>query len=196
MKLTLGGTPLVRDLYRCRRRDYAEAAKEVIGTLLFSLLPVWLGIIGALLITRGSVAKYLSEFLASGEGLLISAAIIGPSIYVITKKYGDLPKSLTIHFPQGWFLVLVSFTVCMLTGAIFSIQRTYQQLQLGGAGDVFDYIVMKWISVGVIVVTFSALYVVTVFRNFMEDGAASEMHSDTEEFLKKWEKSDSEGHTP
>jgi hypothetical protein len=35
--------PFVRDLVRCRRKDYVEAAKEVIATVLLALVPVWLG---------------------------------------------------------------------------------------------------------------------------------------------------------
>src|SRR5689334_7475381 len=117
--------PLFRDLQRCRRKDYVEAAIEVFATVILAGLPVWLGAILMALIPRASVSHYVGDFLGSGEALLVSAALIGPSVYIITKKYGDLPKSLTIHFPQGWFLVLLWLTICMIITAIFGLQRIY-----------------------------------------------------------------------
>ena len=180
--------PFVRDLLRCRRQDYTEAAKEVFATVLLAALPVWLGAVILMLIPRASVGHYVEEFLTSGEALLISAALVGPSIYIITKKYGDLPKRLTIHFPQGWFLVLLWFVVCMIVTAIFGAQKIYAQVAEGGKGQaLFDESLMQHLSSIILVVAIASLYIVTVFRNFAEDGAAVEMRSDTNDFLREWE---------
>lgn len=138
--------PLIRDLLHCRRKDHVEAAKEVIATVLLALLPVWLGAILMALIPRASVGHYLGEILSSGEALLISAALIGPSVYIITKKYGDLPKSLTIHFPQGWFLVTLWLAVCMLITAIFGLQRIYAQVASSAHDSLFDVPSMQGLS--------------------------------------------------
>ena len=186
----LSGVPLFRDLLRCRRRNFAEGAKEVIGSLFFAMLPIWLGVCVIFLMSRASVGKYVSEFLVSGEALLISAALIGPSIYVITKKYGDLPKSLKNDFPQGWFLVLVSLTICMITAAIFGVQRFYAQLTSSNVSPepLFDAGLMESFSICILLVTVLGLYLVTVFKNFMEDGAAAAMHSEEDDFLRKWKK--------
>lgn len=178
--------PIFRDLQRCRRRDHVEAAKEVIGTVLLAVLPVWLGAVLMVMIPRASVGHYVGDFLSSGEALLVSAALIGPSIYIITKKYGDLPKSLTIHFPQGWFLVILWLTICMIITAIFGLQRIYAQVALNLHEPLFDVTLMQNFSGCILVVTIASLYVVTVFKNFAEEGASSEMHSDTADFLKKW----------
>lgn len=181
--------PFIRDLRRCRRKDYVEAAKEVFATVLLAVLPVWLGAVVLMLIPRASVGHYVGEFLSSGESLLVSAALVGPSVYIITKKYGDLPKSLTIHFPQGWFLVLLWLVICMTITAIFGAQRIYAQVAHGGPEPVlFDVASMQTFSSIVLVLTIASLYIVTVFRNFVEDGAAAEMHSDTADFLIEWKR--------
>src|SRR2546423_458868 len=134
--------PFLRDLQRCRRKDYVEAAKEVFATVVLAALPVWLGAILMMLIPKASVGHYVGDFLSSGEALLISAALIGPSIYIITKKYGSLPKSLTIHFPQGWFLVLLWFAICMTITAIFGLQRIYAQITPKPNDPLFDLLLM------------------------------------------------------
>jgi hypothetical protein len=178
--------PLLRDLQRCRRKDYVEAAKEVFATVVLAGLPVWLGAILMMLIPRASVNHYVGDFLGSGEALLVSAALIGPSVYIITKKYGDLPKSLTIHFPQGWFLVLLWLAICMTITAIFGLQRIYAQIAPKSHEPLFDLPLMQHFSFIILLVTIASLYVVTVFRNFVEEGASAEMHADTADFLKEW----------
>jgi len=179
--------PLIRDLQRCRRSDYAEAAKEVVGTIMLAVLPVWLGAALLTLIPRASVGQYVGDFFASGEALLISAALIGPSIYIITKRYGDLPKRLTFHFPQAWFLIILWLALCMIITAVFGLQRINAQITPALSGPLFDVPQMQTLSAGILIVTIASLYVVTVFKNFAEDGAAIEMHSEEEDFLREWE---------
>lgn len=178
---------LVQDLCKCRRKDFVEAAKEVISIFILSIIPIWLGALLMALIPRASVANYLHEFFVSGEALLISAALIGPSFYVITKKYGDLPNSLSIHFPQGWFLLIITFVICMFATAVFGLQR-YSQLPPKQI-DLFDPGLMQDLSISILIATFVTLFVMTTFRNYLEDGAAKEMHSGEEEFMKQWKQS-------
>lgn len=185
------GIPFISDLRRCRSQDYVEAAKEVFATVLLAVLPVWLGAIILMLIPHVSVAHYVGEFLSSGEALLVSAALVGPSVYIITKRYGDFPKSLSIHFPQGWFLVLLWLVICMLITAIFGLQRIYAQVALHGndhasPAPLFDAQAMQGFSFFILLVSVVSLYVVTVFRNFTDDGAAAEMRSETADFLRDW----------
>jgi hypothetical protein len=179
------GVPFFRDLTRCRGKDFVEAAKEVISILLLAVIPVWIGAVVMMLIPRASVGHYIQEFLTSGEALLVSAALAGPSVYIITKKYGDLPKSLSVHFPQGWFLIIVSLAICMITSAVFGFQRGYSQFQ-PHQSELFDPTLMYRLSLAILVATFATLYIVTVFRNFVEDGASLEMHSETNDFLNQW----------
>jgi len=181
--------PFIRDLQRGRRQDYTEATKEVIGTVLLAILPIWLGAALMVLIPRASVGHYVGDFLSSGEALLISAALIGPSIYVITKRYGDLPRSLTFHFPQGWFLVLLWFMICMIITAIFGLQRIWPQVVPNSHEPLLDVELMQKLSGCILVITVAALYIVTVFKNFAEEGASAEMHSNEANFLAEWRSS-------
>jgi hypothetical protein len=181
----MNGVPFFRDLKRCRSKDHIEAVKEVVSTFVLAIIPVWLGAFLMMLIPRASASHYLQEFLTSGEALLVSAALIGPSIYVITKKYGELPKSLTIHFPQGWFLIVILLLICMMASAVFGVQRGYSQI-MPAQPDLFDPRLMQELSLAVLLGTLATFYFVTVFKNFAEDGASSEMHSDTESFLEEW----------
>jgi hypothetical protein len=176
------GVPIIKDLSRCRRSDYGEAAKEVAGSFLLALIPVWLGAVVLALVPNVSVAHYVSEFFVSGEALLVSTALIGPNIYVATKKYGSF-KDFSIHFPQAWFLTTVSSVICMITAAIFGTQRVYVQLSSAGKEPIFDPTVMFRLSLAIVVITVLALYLVTVFRNYAEGGAASRMHSDEQDFV-------------
>lgn len=178
--------PFIRDLMRCRRGDYIEAAKEVTGTVLLAILPVWLGAFLLFLIPRASVGSYVGDFFGSGEALLVSAALIGPSIYLITKRYGDLPKSLSLHFPQGWLLVTLWLVICMIITGIFGLQRIYPQIAPNSSEPLFDVPLMQELSGFILATTITGLYVVTVFKNCVENGAAAEMHSDTADFLREW----------
>lgn len=189
----LSNIPVVRDLAQCRREDHVEALKEVFATMLLALLPVWLGAAVLFLIPKVSVAHYVGEFMSSGEALLVSAALVGPSIYIITKKYGELPNRLTLHFPQGWFLVLLSFVLCIVITAVFALQRIYSQVVVNhtpnaGPASLFDAPSMQGLSGVMLFIGIGCLYVVTVFRNFVEGGASSEMRSDTAEFLRRWDR--------
>jgi hypothetical protein len=88
----MNGVPFFRDLKRCRKKDHSEAAKEVASTFVLAIIPVWLGALLMMLIPRASALHYLQEFLASGEVLLVSAALIGPSIYVLTKNTASFQR--------------------------------------------------------------------------------------------------------
>lgn len=180
--------PFLRDLLRCRRKDFVEAAKEVIATVLLAMVPVWLGAIVIWMMPSASVGHFVGEFLSSGEALLVAVALIGPTVYVITKRYGNFPHSLSIHFPQGYFLVILSLSICMLVTAIFGLQRIYVQALPNHNSALFDEGLMQKFSMGILLVTVASLYCVTVFRNFSEEGAAAAMRSDETDFLDEWKR--------
>ena len=76
----------------------------------------------------------------------------------------------------------------MIITTIFGLQRIYAQVQPHGTESLFDPVAMQGVALVILAVTIISLYVVTVFRNFVEDGAAAEMHSDTADFLEEWNK--------
>jgi len=181
----LGAVPIIRDLKRCRRSDFSEALKEVFNSFLLALIPIWLGAVVLLLIRSASFLQYVSDFFTSGEALLVSTALIGPNIYIVTKRY-DSFRNFSISFPQAWFLTVVSFVLCMITAEIFGSQRVYAQFNPTPKEALFDADLMFRFSLVIFLITAVALYLVTVFKNFAESGAASEMRSDEQDFLDAW----------
>jgi hypothetical protein len=79
---------LYEGLRGCSRTDYAEAGKEALFTLLFSFLPILIGILFGAMSTRvGAVADVVNNFLSGTNALLLAAAIVGPLLYALNKKY-------------------------------------------------------------------------------------------------------------
>jgi len=56
--------PFIRDLRRCRRIDFVEAAKEVTATVLLAMVPVWLGAVVISMMPSASVGHFVGEFLS------------------------------------------------------------------------------------------------------------------------------------
>jgi hypothetical protein len=182
--------PLVRDFRNCTRDDFTEAAKELLVLIVFAGMPIWLGLmISAVSKGDKTVSSFLHEFFASGDALLISAALVGPLIYVITRKYGDLPESLTIRFPQGWLFVVIITIICIIAAALFGFDRVFKPDPGGGGrSSVFDEKSMRAFSFGVLFLSISIVYLVGVLRNYLERGAPAIMRNDTQEFLREWGK--------
>jgi hypothetical protein len=181
--------PLIRDFRNCTADDFIEAAKEFVLLTVFAFMPIWLGFLFSILSRQeGAAQLFISDFLRSGEALLISAALVGPLIYVITRKYGDLPKTLTIIFPQGWLFVGFIAIICVIAAALFGFHRT-TPLQASAphqSTSYFDDNAIKRLSIFVLLAAMSILYLVSVLRNYLERGAAALMHRDTQEFLREW----------
>jgi hypothetical protein len=77
----------------------------------------------------------------------------------------------------------------MMASAVFGVQRGYSQI-MPAQPDLFDPKLMQELSLIVLLGTLATFYFVTVFKNFAEDGASSEMHSETESFLEEWRAAD------
>jgi uncharacterized membrane protein len=182
--------PLFKDFRNCTRDDFVEAAKELLVLSIFAGLPVWLGlVISALSKGKGTTEHFLLEFLASGEALLISAALVGPLIYIITRKYGDLPEAFTIRFPQGWLFVILIAVICVITAATFGFDRVLRQSAADhGRTSVFEESAIRIFSCSILFVSLLIVYLVSVLRNYLDRGAAAIMRTDTQNFLDEWRK--------
>lgn len=180
--------PLIKDFRNCTRADFAEAAKELAVLIVFAGMPVWLGfVISALSKGEKSVSMFVLDFLASGEAFLISAALVGPLIYVITRKFGDLPEALTIRFPQGWLFVVVIVVICIIAAALFGFDRVFKQKSAEGSlSSMFDEHAMQIFSFFVLFLSISVVYLIGVLRNYLDRGAPDIMRNDTASFLKEW----------
>lgn len=182
--------PLIKDFRNCSRDDFMEAAKELCVLIIFAGLPVWLGLVISLLSKGdGTTAHFLHDFLGSGEALLISAALVGPLIYIITRKYGDLPETLTIRFPQGWLFVVLIAIICVIAAATFGFDRVFRQAATNPCGaSVFEESSIRIFSCSILSVSILIVYLVSVLRNYLDRGAAAIMRTDTQDFLNEWRK--------
>jgi uncharacterized membrane protein len=182
--------PLIKDFKNCSRDDFVEAAKELFVLIVFAGMPVWLGLIFSVLSKADKATTiFFLEFLASGESLLISAALVGPLIYVITRKYGDLPEAFTIRFPQGWLFVVLIAIICVIAAATFGFDRVFRQAATDhGRSSVFDESSIRMFSLCTLFISVAIVYLVSVLRNYLDRGAPAIMRSDTQSFLDQWGK--------
>lgn len=175
-----------RRLFSCSAADFTQAGIEV-GIVCFSaFLPIWLGVIVLSVTTIvGSVWDYTASVLTSGEVLLIACGIIGPLIYVITRKYGRLEEPLTLRFPYSAGLSILILLIWLVASVVFVLQK------MAGLGvlsaNVIDGTAILILSLIVTVGSVVVLYFATVFRNSMDRGdAAGMMHNEQEAFVREF----------
>lgn len=149
---------------------------------------MWLGLIFVWISISETSSNYLARFIVTGELLLISSAPIGPTFYIITRRYGtDLPQPYSRHFLQGWLFIFLSLVVSLIAAGIFGYQRISE---LAGA-DRVSTIGMIWLSCGVFILSITVLYPVITIENFMDDGAARAMRQDTVDYVAEFQANDS-----
>jgi hypothetical protein len=121
--------------------------------------------------------------MTSGEMLLISCAIIGPLLYVISKRYGNLEDPLTLRFPYSLAFSLVIITIWFISGGVFTAKKLgsiYVDL-----ADILDNGAMWNLSAAITLAAILTLYCATVFRNYMDRiDPGSLMHAEQEEFVR------------
>jgi len=168
----------------CGSQDYTQAAVEVLIVCISAFLPLWAGmLVFSITDMTGSVAKYGNSFMMSGEMFSIACAIIGPLIYVVTKKYGHLADPLTLRFPYSTsfsiFIVLIWFT----SGCVFVLIKATELFHV----EIVDADALWSLSLTVTLAAVAILYFATVFRNFIDRiDAGRLMHDDQERFVKEF----------
>jgi hypothetical protein len=81
--------PIFSAMGIARWPDVRDALTEIFVILLFSLMPLWLGfLITKILVLPENGGDYLDKFASSADLGLISAAFLGPLLYVILKEDG------------------------------------------------------------------------------------------------------------
>ena len=77
-----GWMNLLEALRRSERPHWREASTWLLYNLIFNLLPVWVGFIVFRIVSR---QPSLQDFSAHGEFALYSAAMLGPTLYTVTR---------------------------------------------------------------------------------------------------------------
>ncbi len=164
-----------RVLFRHKRDSLFEFG-YLVG---FGLAPVWLGAVINFVVGK-SVADYLKGYLFSGEALLISAATIGPLVYLIFKDYEKREDGFSRSFPGSLVLLLAISIICLVSASILGLQSSGVSVAPVSTNAL-------WIvSTAVTIVSVAVWFAVVTIKNSLEYAAPQVMRQDTADFLKEW----------
>jgi uncharacterized membrane protein (DUF485 family) len=162
-------------------------------------MPLWImPLLGPLIFqTDVSFAEHLLSTIRGGELFVYCAALLGPLIYIITKRYGELEQqqdrfSLSIAFPHGISFVIYSALICVFAGFSFSLMKnpvlsSHTEIKFNLPG-------IFWASLIVYLLSLYCFFSASVYRNAME-GFVKATPSDEDKFATDWERR-SDARTP
>ncbi len=178
--------PIIKELKTASKDDWIEAAKELLFTLFFSLMPVWLGFIMITLLALPETPfSFISKFAASSDLSLISASLIGPLLYMMFGKSITEGK-LSMPFPSGlWFLILIFF-LCLIATVIYCftyISETDWFYDLAGKKIIFtNEDAVMYISFAVFAVSIFLILSALTIQNSIQN-PTSLMRNDTANYV-------------
>ena len=177
------------------KENFFDAIREILSVLFFGFMPIILGLLFAWLSPNGGVTQFALGFLASGEALLLSTALVGPLIYVLFKNYGNFPNlssliknydkfpgTISIQFPYGWSFISLIILICVIAAGVFGYNSALSE------NDKLLSENMRILSIIILSSSLSIFFLISVVRNNLVDGAAKIMSADTNDFLKDWDK--------
>jgi len=162
--------PLIGRLQHVRAEARLQALFETLTTTIFATMPFWiLPLLGWFIF---SPRPAFDEALRRGEGLVYASVLLGPLVYVLTKRYGRFSmhpmngsrfkNPLSLSFPYGGAFVVITAVTCAISGFAFAVLRNDSGAALDYAGiQTFSWILM----IGATVV----FYLVTSYRNMLDD---------------------------
>jgi hypothetical protein len=184
--------PVVKDLAEASSANWREALREVFIVLLFSLMPMWLGLILITVLTVSeSASAFLYKFASSSDLGILSAALLGPMLYMMFRadEGDDAALPLIARFPSGlWFMtaviiccvvatVIYCFTYLSVSGSFFDNQGAAIHFV-----DAHSVATLSWIlfAISSCLVLFAA-----TIRNAIMTRAPRMMSDDTAEFVER-----------
>jgi hypothetical protein len=173
--------------------QWKESLKEVFIISLFSLMPVWLGLllVQVLKITNGP-QDFLEKFASSSDLGILAASLLGPLLYMMFRDEGQsTSEGMFPRFPDGlWFTVLILVT-CVVATAIYCF--TYLSGvaaffdKSGAPIDFIDKNSVKSISWLLFVVSILLVLVASTIRNSLYSRTAQMMNEDTQRYVAELE---------
>ncbi len=168
-KVAFHHATLSGDFYKCDRKNFSDAGVEFFVALLFSTMPLWLFPIFSPLIFQADMPG-ISSYIKGGELFIYAAALMGPLIYIIAKRYGEFEKDskfkLSISFPHGMTFVVMAMLICVFSGLFIGIIRSplvqsySNKLNMGG---------IFWASILTYSMSLYIVFTASVYRNALED---------------------------
>ncbi|WP_156954701.1 hypothetical protein [Pseudooceanicola nanhaiensis] len=175
-----------------------EGMAELATTTIFSIFPLWFYPIAAKVIYDDPLLSNMLSFVSSGELFLYSAAIVGPLIFLITKKYGEFegpegnndgfPRRLTIQFPSGYSFLVSSILICIFSAFLYGTIRTDADVS-GTSLDDPSTKNLFWTSAIIYIFSLSCLFCATVYRINLEN-TPNRFGKDTRRLIEDWENRD------
>ncbi|WP_316159085.1 MULTISPECIES: hypothetical protein [unclassified Bradyrhizobium] len=185
--------PFSRDFPKCSRGDLREAWAELCITTIFTTMPLWImPLLGPIIFqTDVSFFGHVEKTIDEGELFIYSAALLGPLIFIITRKYGEIGSgpnkfSLVIAFPHGLAFVLFSAVICVFAGFAFSLMKN-PVLSSHESGIKFNLSGVFWASVFTYLFSLYCFFAASAYRNAMTDFVKS-ARLDEDTFATEWER--------
>lgn len=156
----------------CSIRNYWDAIVETAVTCFFSLLPLVLGLLAALLVQSSHETHVFSNFFGGNEAFMVSAALSGPLVFTISRKYGNLPTSLSFKFPGGLLFFICSIMICVVAGLMFGLSVAFSDVTAGQENYLQHINVNNASTVSKVAIASAILMIFTVssIRNMLEGG--------------------------
>ncbi|MBN8244777.1 hypothetical protein JF546_17320 [Nitratireductor aquimarinus] len=187
--------PIYGQLLNSSWTSVKASLHDLLITTLFSLLPLWFY---PTIVKFGFGTPFwatVKSFVNGGELFIYSAALVGPLIYAITKKYGEernqegdepdgvFPKIPSIQFPYGVWFVLISILVCCFAAIFFGIMRANTEANLPVQPDEDSLFIASGF---LYLFTLSCFFCVSVYRLNLEN-TPREFGRDTRNLMDQWE---------
>lgn len=192
--------PIYGQLVDSNAKNLKSACCDIAITTFFSLFPLWLYPIFSWVTFDFSLKETLKTLTSNGELFLYSAALVGPLIYAITKRYGvdeddetDEKKTKrrftiikTIEFPYGRIFIIISVLTCIFSALFFTILQASNHIQKYLGFEIpLERENLFLISVILYAFTLSCLFCVSVYRLDLES-IPKRINEDTHKFVDEW----------
>lgn len=177
---------------RLKSRAYRDALTEVALTVITATLPIWFFPLMALFVVGATYSLHLLDHsISNGELFLLCTALTGPLFYILFRvyevpegeRYHGLKYQITWVFPHAITFGAVIFFVCIISAAIFGLQKINPRF-LGEDISRSGYLIL---SAGLFVIAVTALYWATAIRNEMDNYSPSRlMKKDEDDFVRSY----------
>ena len=190
--------PIFKRLPDVPAKAKQEARNEVVTTTIIASLPFWLPLFISLITFE--IPFSFAKGVAEGDLLIYAATLVAPVAYIITRRYGkwfaasqrgNEEYDLTLSFPEGLPIVILSILICVLSAAVLTLRYTspvfeYEPWSPRSFGVVILSLVFALLSSGII-------YSVAAYRNFIENLTSGKaelisnaQREDEQSFFEEW----------
>lgn len=135
------------------------------------------------------------EAIKTGELFLLSTALVGPMIYIIHKKYGEMESSpdrpnsfinYSVNFPYGLGFITLCFGICLVSSVVFYLLRNpvFDASEIAKLIDYNGVINLSWVT---FLLATAIFFCATAYRNSL-DNVSRVMPNQEAAFVREWQK--------